>query len=203
MLASIMLLLGVFLLIAGILGILKTAFQVSSAWGWFSFLGFPMVLFSLRYFYRVRFSLMVISLAIASIGVSLVGGADKSLQLRKAADSLGISQFPLVNMLRYPDEVKNNVPYSNIENDNQPWPVQVLQTPVEPTDVSYFSISSGDMGNYLGRRIIARTFSGEEVTGFIEKIEGNKVVLRTEKLNARTSFTYNSEFFETVKVASH
>ncbi len=202
MLASVMLLLGIFLFVAGLLGILKAAFQVSSSWGYFSLLGIPMVLFSFRYFYRVKFSLMVISLAIASIGVSLIGGADKSLQLRLAADSLGIGQYPVVNMLRYPDEAREEVIYANIEEDNKPWPVQVQLAPVESEVVSYISIAPKDMGNYLGRHVIARTFSGEVVKGFIDKMTGNRVVLRLEKLNSRSSFTYNSELFERVEVAS-
>ncbi len=202
MLASIMLLSGLFLLIVGTAGILRAAFQVGNAWGFFSLLGLPMVLFSLLYFLRVRFSLMVISLAIAAIGASIIGGADKSLGLRPLADSLGVSHYPLVNMLRYPDDVREYVPYANIESDNEAWPPQVQKETLDQKGISYFSIAPLDMGNYLGRYVIARTFSGEMVTGFIEKIEGNKVTLRAEELNSRASFTYNSELFETVKVAA-
>lgn len=206
MIETIGLLVGVSLLIVALVALLRIAFKTDLIWGLLGLLLVPLLFFMFLHPVKTRYPLAVFFIGLATAGMSLWGGADRTLDLKGWAQEYGIAELPGINLLRAP-LVTEPVAEITTEEPTEPEIKEVEKkkkkvTPKAKSAAKFRQIAWAEVEQYVGSLFQGKTYDGRIIQGKIISVTNEVVTLSRPVSQGSASFDYRLGLFQTIMVAS-
>jgi len=205
MIETIGLLVGVSLLIVALVALLRIAFKTDLIWGLMGLLLVPLLFFMFLHPAKTRYAMAVFFIGLATAGMSLWGGADRTLDLKGWAQEYGIAELPGINLLRAPLVTE---PVAEITTEEPTEPevkeVEKKKKAVSKTKSSqkFRQIAWAEVEQYVGSLFQGKTYDGRIIQGKIISVTNEVVTLSRPVSQGSASFDYRLGLFQTIMVAS-
>ncbi len=207
MTVSIAFVIGVTLILAALILVLRLAFKTDFVWGLLGLLVVPLFVFMLVHPGKNKFNIALMLIGVMTSGLALWGGADRNLGLKAIAESLGVAELPGFDRLR-PPLAAEPVPAESITEEAEPEaaPKKETQKKAAPKPAKrkprFREASAGELKHLAGALFRGTTYDGRKIGGRIIEANEDEVTLSRAVPGGSASFTYRLDIFREFLVAS-